>query len=606
MLVRATSGRQTATNCVIDNREQKEYYKIMGRHWKNLKLQWKIALTMLIILLINLVLFLLLYRSTWNTYEYYLRTEMANRISRSVMDIETEMRVVEDTLSKIATSNAFQQNVRRAENAKSDYDQYRYRQALLSQVKENVSRIPYILSIHYVDTQKKNTSSGFDNTSRSLFKDLETLYALALDGSGSPVWVVDGDTFVLMCEIREIKDLSLRTMGVLAFRISIPQMVTLQFTKTLASENLLIFENGDLIYSTASFVAEDICETLGSESFGIVSLNGTETFLAHKHSDYFGYDYYVMIGYDDLFGPLRETRELTIGIYILIVAMMIPCMVALTNSIAGPLRELIKVIKSTSSTPPEQWKNYELSTDRKDEVGIISKAYGEMLSDMKMVIEKNYERQILLRDTQLKALQTQINPHFLYNTLDSIYWMAENADQPTIAQMTFALGRILRTSIQMSKDDLHMIPLREELKLLSYYIMIQKERFGDALQVREQISDNAWDWPIPQLTLQPLVENAINFTVETKKEPADIWIRAFVREGVLTLRIEDNGIAVVDGLLSRLERGEIKPRGTGVGLRNIYRRFQILFADRFSMDIRKNEMGGTTVEIRIQQVDGEE
>ena len=174
----------------------------------------------------------------------------------------------------------------------------------------------------------------------------------------------------------------------------------------------------------------------------------------------------------------------------------------------------------------------------------------------------------------------------MYNTLDSIYWMAINNKQNQIATMIFSLGKLLRESIKYGDDFNKLIPLREELQLLDHYIIIQKIRFQDKIHFQKNIQDNAYDCLLPKLILQPLVENSVNYGVETTAHTCQIIVNAELKEGYLLLCIEDNGIGIENNLLEKLESGKRKPQGSGIGLHNINSRLQIIYNQKNLLSIK--------------------
>ena len=163
---------------------------------------------------------------------------------------------------------------------------------------------------------------------------------------------------------------------------------------------------------------------------------------------------------------------------------------------------------------------------------------------------------------EFEALQAQINPHFLYNTLETINWSAKMARQPHISSMVESLGFLLRSSISLKEP---LIPLSQELGIVLHYINIQRIRFEERLDFRLDVPDVLMPVLIPKLSSEPLVENAVNYALEKMTDTCVIAITAEEKDGLIELTVSDNGPGMDESILMRLKSGEVKPKGSGVG-----------------------------------------
>ena len=203
-----------------------------------------------------------------------------------------------------------------------------------------------------------------------------------------------------------------------------------------------------------------------------------------------------------------------------------------------------------------------------------------MEENVTLLKNENYEKQLLLQDATIQMLQQQINPHFLYNTLDTINWAAQKCGSEDISVMARSLGNIFRASISVKKD---LIPLKDELSFLDNYIRIQKIRFRDRLDFDLNVPENLMTIEVPKLCIQPLVENAIKYSMDQSDELCLIRVSVRESEKHYELEVSNSGSAFEDDLLKKLELGTIIPQGTGVGLVNIHSRCRILYGDAFEM-----------------------
>jgi two-component system sensor histidine kinase YesM len=226
-----------------------------------------------------------------------------------------------------------------------------------------------------------------------------------------------------------------------------------------------------------------------------------------------------------------------------------------------------------------------------------------MLGRIDRLIHERYRTQLVLKEAEFRSLQAQINPHFLYNTLESINWLAQLRRADDIAGMVQALGAILRASIDRNAV---LIGLRDELELLRSYVLIQRVRYGARLRVDIEVPEGCADVTIPRLTLQPLVENAIKYGLERSSRPCRVVVSAVADDGQVRVAVRDNGPGMSEDLVRRLLRGKIAPRGSGIGIKNIHERLRSLYGARGVLAIESRLRKGTTVTITLPRAGGRE
>lgn len=215
------------------------------------------------------------------------------------------------------------------------------------------------------------------------------------------------------------------------------------------------------------------------------------------------------------------------------------------------------------------------------------------------------------KQAELTALQSQINPHFLYNTLDSIRGQALMDDNHEIAKMVEALGAFFRYSISRKGN---LVTLRDEIANINNYMLIQRYRFNNRFSLEIIIDEEdeiAYDFKIPRLIIQPVVENAIFHGLEEKLEGGKVTIEVIVTERHLILTISDNGKGIPKSELERInkrihspgnsleEREEVRQRNTGIALPNIHKRIQLLFGEDYGVNVYSTLGQGTDVEITV-------
>lgn len=236
----------------------------------------------------------------------------------------------------------------------------------------------------------------------------------------------------------------------------------------------------------------------------------------------------------------------------------------------------------------------------------FSKQLEQMLHESSL--SKRREVSTALADTQaeIDALQSQINPHFLYNTLDAIRGQALIDDSPVIADMTEALSILFRYSISRTGN---LVTLREEFRCIEKYLMIQQFRFSGKFQYVRDVDPNLLSCLIPRLTLQPIVENAIYHGLETRPEGGIITLSLEQSGGYLVIRVSDNGIGMTESqLLAINEKLRVSTlvsvplsskKGSGIALGNVNRRIRLTFGDEYGLSVSSAPNIGTDVEILL-------
>ncbi|OPA72967.1 two-component sensor histidine kinase [Paenibacillus selenitireducens] len=305
----------------------------------------------------------------------------------------------------------------------------------------------------------------------------------------------------------------------------------------------------------------------------------------------------------------RETDQLRlftftiIGISILL-AFIISWVVY--SGIASPVLKLSRGMRCLSSGE----MNVHVETRRKDEFGFLIQSFNRMVSVQKHLIEDHYEQQLRLTTTELKFLQSQINPHFLYNTLDSIYWAAKNYEEDEISEMVMNLSKFFRLSLDKGRQ---VFTVEESINHLHYYIRIQQLRFLDSFEVEYRISDETKALRVLKLLLQPLVENAILHGLEGKESGGRLIVSSRIEQSTVVISVQNNGPEIGEERLSyiRSELGRMRSRSFPslsqdeenikdlFGLRNVFTRMRLYYGEEADLTIESTSGTGTVVAIRI-------
>ena len=204
-----------------------------------------------------------------------------------------------------------------------------------------------------------------------------------------------------------------------------------------------------------------------------------------------------------------------------------------------------------------------------------------------------------LRKTELKALQAQINPHFLYNTLDSIAWMCEQGRNSDAVKMVHALARLFRISISKGHE---LIPIAKEIEHAESYLQIQKYRYKNRFTYSFHVDPDCLKYLCNKITLQPIIENAINHGLDLLVDEGCIDVYVCQDGDDIVLRVQDNGVGMSQKQIESIMQHGPKDR-TGIGIRNVNDRLQIYFGKEYGLHITSKLDVGTCVEIRMPKIE---
>ena len=293
--------------------------------------------------------------------------------------------------------------------------------------------------------------------------------------------------------------------------------------------------------------------------------------------------------------------------------LFIVLLILFVRSFLKPLLSIVKLIREV-----EMGKlNVLFKSGRRDEMGYLGAAFnrlvariGEMLQEKTVLVKEVYETKLLQQEAQINALYSQIQPHFIFNTLNLISLLMQSGMQDKAIQHINGLSSILRSMSQWHKE----IPLGKELELLHAYLSIQSSRYEGRLSYRIDIAPELHPVPVPALLLQPLAENAVLHGCERQKEPTTILIVSRVDEGRLFVEVRDNGPGMDEDTLQRLNR---KLEGTedhgmagashdGIGLVNVNNRIKVKYGQEYGLRIDSTINEGTTVVLSIPYLEPRE
>lgn len=303
-------------------------------------------------------------------------------------------------------------------------------------------------------------------------------------------------------------------------------------------------------------------------------------------------------------------RDITNISYVIILAvavcMMLSFFIALliSRSITIPIFELRRMMKVAESGQ----FGINAPVKSNDEIGALSSSFNNMIGKINSLIQTVYETKILKKEAELNALQSQINPHFLYNTFQTIDIIAENEGIDEISLICRSLSNMFRYSISRGKE---FVPLSSELEHIKNYIYIQKLRFKDRFEVIYEIEEKLMNYRVIKLILQPIVENALLHGIESKKGKCLIKLTAKVVDEILLISVEDTGVgmdenqlrAIRESLNEEIIHAEINGMNKkSIGMKNVYARIKLYFGENYGIAIDSTLNVGTRITISIPAI----
>ena len=579
------------------------------KKWKSFS-DWRLRTKLFFILALCLVVSMLL--SVYNmfhisrAYDRELYGALSNFLSLSVTEIGYKLDNVQQMTTDLGQDSQIQTYLSHNKDASrafsSEYNALYY----LVQDYYKKNRVNCVSNITLYTgnfTLRSNTSANV-YVPDEVYKDL---YEAALGANGATVCVTDysrdyGLFFVKA--IRRIENLRLDTLGIEVVQVDLEKLV--KSSVSLNQYDNVIFvltrpQDGAVMYSSAGEAGPQTLPTLDTESrWDICKLDGVKYFVTADGSADYPWDYLCLVPYNEIYASIRDALLFCILFFLAGIALTFLVCHFLVDRITRRFAKLISQMDQFAKYTPDMVLPVdEFSGEEReagDEVGMLSRHFSHMAREIDGLIQTDYTNRILLREAQLKALEAQINPHFLYNTLSAINWRAKMRGAQEISDMVEALSNLLRVTLN---DDSGLIPLEKELSLVQSYIVIQRIRFDETLDYRLAVeADELKDVLIPKLTLQPLIENAIRYGLEQSTQICRVQLSVRRQGAQLVLLVQNDGSLYEDNLLEKLRQKTVTPHGYGIGLLNIEKRLEFAFGKEAGLELY-NEDGMATARITI-------
>ena len=318
----------------------------------------------------------------------------------------------------------------------------------------------------------------------------------------------------------------------------------------------------------------------------------------HIHSDSTGWTTVGVIPLRYINKDLAGIQYLTVIIIVLTIIIGVTVSVIIAQSLILPLENTVNALEKFSRGDFA----VRLKENRCDEIGKLNRIFNKAIKEINELMQKVTQSEILNKEMEFKTLQSQMNPHFLYNTLDTINWLAFKEKQTEICNLVAAISSLIRASISNKKS---IITIEQELDYVKNYIYIQHIRYKDRFDIIYDIDESLLKQAVPKLIIQPIVENAIIHGIENSKNKNLLYISVNSENECIIIIVKDTGIGMTDEKVSELLKEPLNAEGdeqkahTNLGLYAVHKRIQLMYGDLYGLTVQSQAGEGTTVTLHI-------
>jgi len=472
-----------------------------------------------------------------------------------------------------------------------------------SRIQSNINnmRRGYIMSITFIDNKENIYSSDIINGVKGASDFINDVQDVLKGTNGELTWVIEGERILAARKVFFMN--ASFAPGVLILEIS-PRMLVDMFNKIRRQEgvNCLITDReGHIIYNDGvvpdnsniiSVIKGNI--SMQSEQYtGIVQETGVNIILSCLKNDETGWYVSSTIPFSVALYRLNKVMKIIFLLTVVLSVITLIFTILVSYSITNPIKRLAKKMRRVKDGKFD----IGIETTRNDEIGELEIEFCRMLSDIESLIKKVTEEQEKVRTVEINSLIYQINPHFLYNTLDNINALAEMAGEKRISGLILRLSGYLRLSLNKGRN---FLTVKDELKHMEHYLEIHKYRFGDFFDYKIEADEEILHEKVLKLILQPCAENAISHGFRGIDYRGMIQIKAYKEYGSIIFEVSDNGKGMPEEIMETLNAGTYESdNDTGYGILNVNSRLALFYNEGCRVFYKKNSFGGITASVKL-------
>ncbi|WP_379143849.1 sensor histidine kinase [Paenibacillus sp. sgz500992] len=425
--------------------------------------------------------------------------------------------------------------------------------------------------------------------------------------------VNSGDHKEVFSVLRTITSVStLKNIGILVFDIDINNLfkgIVDPVNAVTQGNTLIVDDKGELMYDGEHMDGQETPKqrehaqmllqkvTTPNGHFQI-TLDGLDVLAVYRVSQKTGWTTIVSIPLDRILSPVEKNRNRLIFTTLSIIAFALVVATFISYALTKPLKSMVRLMKQVQHGNLDVW----LHPKYNDEIGMLGSHFNRMIIRVKDLLQEVSLTEKRKQKADMRALQNQINPHFIYNTLESIRMLAESSDDPRVAKLTYLLGLQMRYGIVRSEET---VTIRHELDHVRNYLHLLQIRFPDKFRLNIHVPEEFLPLPVIKLVFQPIVENAVFHGLEPKEGPGTLNITAWEEDGKTVFCVEDDGIGMDEDTLRALNNslmGGADGEMFGIGLRNVNERIRLHYGGSFGLHVQSELGTGTRVTLRIEDL----
>ncbi|WP_246096341.1 sensor histidine kinase [Paenibacillus sinopodophylli] len=565
-----------------------------------MKIKHKLFVFIFIGAAVTSLLGLLFVQKSQMLYEQLIYTETTDKFFMFSQRIEEKLKEIEKLSLTIMKDPEVQQQLRTIQASEGSYEAFQAASSLKQSLLMYQQSIAGVSSILIVDESGGRNSVGvlpsqFDE------QQLTELEALAYKNEGAHAWIGSSTQNNLLISNREIKELnqfSLKPLGMLLITIQASDAVYASVAEKHKYGSELLIQDGEtIIYQELSQKKLSSLYTDGGDDYSVVSLEGEKYLAAYFKLDYTGWTFVHLIPYGAIFENVSVMKGILIVLYVLVLILLLWLGWSYSRSITRSLEQLSRKMLNLEKG---DFETVSSGTEPiRDEIGLLSRNFDKMTDRLNTLINDNYVKQMKLNEAKYNMLKAKLNPHFLYNTLDSINWLARMNGQAAISGMVKALGNMLRVTLNTKE----MVSLGEEVRHLQNYIAIQQFRFEDRLYYKVNVDSQLQQLQMPSMLLQPIVENCIKYGTDAETGHCNISINAAITGNRLVIAVRDQGPGLFEDWRDKEKAAFTIAESTGIGLHSIDERLKLLYGMGYGIEMEAAPETGTIVHLTLPVIE---
>ncbi len=556
-------------------------------HFAQMKLLHKLVLIIVLTVFVILTADLLIRELSYRVYDEQQYLKSAQVLTSYVNQLEVELDKVDSLSLSMIGDEAIQSNLQ----------QLKYETNVMARIdcRRNLSyRIANYASLlsHYKMFGVGCLDNMFISTNMSslTIEQLGRYSELAGEAEGALRLVSENGNVFAIRQIRQIQPLTLDRLGAIVIELDLSSLISSlndNYESVGIVPQIFIFDEKSCLYQSDILLPNQFAE----DGWRIVD----DQFIVQCSSKQLGWKFLVTIPYRDVMDVTQKANAYTMLLSVCVGLTAILICSAILYSITKHFDVLLAKFDDFSRGILPDEEASAIYQHRFDEIGELHRQFETMAKANQLLTDKHYNSMLLLKDARFKQLQNQMSPHFLFNTLSTVIWMAYEHQDDETAIVTEKLCNLLQCSIRNNETQ---TTLREETSIVQDYIYIQRVRFGERLQIDVNIPEDMLELLIPPMTLQPIVENVIVHVMEKTVDQCQIRVSGFIDGDHAIILVEDNGNDLDEDILALLESGKKVAKGNGVGLSNINSRIQMMFGEPYGLMFSRAN-GYSCVKVRI-------